>query len=99
MKKAKIKTWYTSKLPSGEITALTLDEAKAEVDRYLRGEYFSFYDSNYIMVTDKVSIYKHTFKGEITIECMREYCENDERDVELIGIDYGVLGFMTEWKV
>lgn len=97
--KQKIKTWYTCKLPSEEITALTLDDCKREADRYLRGEYFGFYDDNYIMITDKVSIYKHTDRGEIILECAREYRENDERDGEQVGIDYGVLGFMTEWKV
>lgn len=102
MKKTKsIKTWYRASLPCGEITTLTVDEAKAHIDRYLTGECDEFNNGNYSLSQQNVRIYKHTSTGKITLVWQREYCERwqlEDYPEKKPDIDYGVLGYFTKWE-
>lgn len=98
MKRNTIKEWYTCKLPNGEIQTLTLEECKQQTDSYLNGIFEGFYDNKYILVTDYVTIYKHTCDGKFKAVCRREPHSNDERNETKPDIDYGILGYFTAWE-
>lgn len=92
-----IKEWYTCELPNGKITTYTLEECKEKAEAYLRGECDEFYCGKYI-IADIVEIYKHTPEHNPKEILYCWICENEKRGKEKVAFDYGIFGFMSEWK-
>lgn len=104
MKTKTITTFYCAQIPTGTITALTPEDAKAAIDEYLNGECDEYYYSangGYKVVTDDVIIYKYTRSGAVPAFKRRFFYNGYDRERDQLpepDIDYGVLGFFAGWE-
>ncbi len=98
-KRISIQKYYCCNLSFGEITSLTLEDCMRDVDRYLKREtpdcdLYVIEDSDAVIFECSMQSYKRT------VVAKRERFEeqfNSASETTPNIIDYGILGYFSDW--